>query len=310
MFIEKKTKIKASKIAKFLKLKLNFKDFYLNGASSINNIKNNKLYFLTDVINKKFSLIKEKTYNLKKLNGLMKVLVITDKKNSKKIHCPKLISKNPRYDFQKILNEFFVIKSKNLIHKSAIIKNKKNIGKNVNIGANSFLDKDVTIGKNSVILNNVVITGKVSVGANCVIKSNSTIGSEGYGFSQNNKQYVHFPHIGGIEIGNRVWIGSNVSIEKGSMDNTVIKDDVLIDDLVQIGHNVIVGKRTQITAGCILSGKSVVGSDCWLAPNASVDNDVMIGNFSIIGMGSVVRKNVKSKTVVVGNPAKKLKKLK
>ena len=125
MFIEKKTKIKASKIAKFLKLKLNFKDFYLNGASSINNIKNNKLYFLTDVINKKFSLIKEKTYNLKKLNGLMKVLVITDKKNSKKIHCPKLISKNPRYDFQKILNEFFLIKSKNLIHKSAIIKNKK-----------------------------------------------------------------------------------------------------------------------------------------------------------------------------------------
>ena len=62
---------------------------------------------------------------------------------------------------------------------------------------------------------------------------------------------MHFPHIGGIEIGNRVWIGSNVSIEKGSLDNTIIKDDVLIDDLVQIGHNVIVGKRTQITAGCI-----------------------------------------------------------
>ena len=59
-----------------------------------------------------------------------------------------------------------------------------------NIWANSFLDKDVKIGKNSVILNNVVITGKVKIGSDCVIKSNSTIGSEGYGFSQNNKQYA------------------------------------------------------------------------------------------------------------------------
>ena len=87
MFIEKNTKVKASKIAKFLKLQFNFKDFDINGASSINNIKNNKLFFLTDVINKKFSLIKEKTYNLRKLNSLTKVLVITDKKNSKKINC-------------------------------------------------------------------------------------------------------------------------------------------------------------------------------------------------------------------------------
>ena len=75
MFIEKNTKVKASKIAKFLKLKFNFKDFDINGASSINNIKNKKLFFLTDVINKKFSLIKEKTYNLRKLNSLTKVLL-------------------------------------------------------------------------------------------------------------------------------------------------------------------------------------------------------------------------------------------
>ena len=56
------------------------------------------------------------------------------------------------------------------------------------------------------------------------------------------KKYVHFPHIGGIKIGNRVWIGSNASIEKGSLEDTIIEDDVLIDDLVQIGHNVRVNK--------------------------------------------------------------------
>ena len=79
---------------------------------------------------------------------------------------------------------------------------------------------------------------------------------------------------------------------------------------MQIGHNVVIKKRSQITAGCILSGKCEIGSDCWLAPNASIDNNVKVGNNSIIGMGAVVRKNVNKKEVVVGNPARKIKNLK
>lgn len=307
MFSKIKINVKASQIAKFLGLKILFKDFNLEGVTSIENIKNNHVSFLTDIINKKFNLSQKKNYNLLSLRKLSKILIITDKKNAPKINCPKLITNNPRYDFQRVMNKFFILKQKNKIHPSSIIENKKLLGRNVNVGANSFIEKNVKIGDNTIILNNVVITGKVSIGSDCIIKSNTTIGSEGFGFSFNKNIYEHFAHIGGIKIGNKTWIGSNVSIEKGSLDDTIIENEVLIDDLVQIGHNVLIKKRSQITAGCILSGKCQIGSDCWLAPNASIDNNVLVGNNSIIGMGSVVRKNVKNREVVAGNPAKKIK---
>lgn len=310
MFEKKNIKIKASKIAKSLSIKFNYKDFDIIGVASIDKIKNNHLSFYTDTINKKFKLTEKKKFKFKKLSKFKNILILTDLKNSKKIKYKKLISKNPRFDFQKIMSNFFVIKKKNKIHPSSIVENKKNLGDNVGIGTNTFIEKNVKIGKNSTILNNVVITGNVSIGSNCVIKSNTTIGSEGFGFAFDKKKYVHFPHIGGIKIGNRVWIGSNVSIEKGSLEDTIIEDDVLIDDLVQIGHNVKVNKRTQITAGCILSGKCIIGSDCWIAPNVSIDNNILIGNNSVIGMGSVVRKNVKEKEMVAGVPAKLIKKIK
>lgn len=310
MFEKINIKIKASKIAKNLDIKFNYKDFEIRGVAPIDKIKDHHIAFFTDTINKKFKLTEEKNFDLRKLSKFKNILIITDLKNSKKIKCKKLISKNPRFDFQKTMNNFFVKKKKNKIHSSSIIENKKNLGINVGVGANTFIEKNVKIGKNSTILNNVVITGKVSIGSNCVIKSNTTIGSEGFGFAYDKKKYVHFPHIGGVKIGNRVWIGSNVSIEKGSLEDTTIDDDVLIDDLVQIGHNVRINDRTQITAGCILSGKCRIGSDCWIAPNASIDNNVLIGNNSIVGMGSVVRKNVNKREMVAGVPAKVIKKIK
>jgi len=310
MFNKKKNKVKASTISKFLRLKYKGKDFYLEGVTSLNNLKRNHLIFYTEEINRKFRLKEKKNFNFSKLKKYINMLVITDKTNSKKIPISKIISDNPRFDFQKVLNKFFVIKNKNEIHSTAIIQNPKNLGKNVNVGANTFIEKDVKIGNNTTILNNVVITGEVIIGSNCVIKSNSTIGSEGFGFAYNNKRHIHFPHTGGIKIGKRVWIGSNVSIEKGSLENTLISDDVLIDDLVQIGHNVVIGKSCQITAGSILSGRCKIKRDCWIAPNVSVDNNITIGYKSIVGMGSVVRKDVKNKSVVAGNPAKLLRTLK
>ena len=310
MFEKKEASVKASKSANFLGIKFRNKDFNLKGVTSIENLKNFHISFFTDTINQKFKLKEKKKYDFLKIKKFKNIIIITDKENEKKINCIKFITKNPRYDFQRVMNNFFIKKIKNKIHHKAILENKKNIGKNVNIGANSFIEKNVKIGDNTIILNYVVITGIGKIGSNCVIKSNTTIGSEGFGFSYEKNKYEHFPHVGGIKIGNRTWIGSNVSIEKGSLADTIISNDVLIDDLVQIGHNVKINERTQITAGCILSGKCQIGSDCWIAPNVSIDNNIIVGNNSIIGMGAVVRKNVGKKEVVVGNPAKKIKKLK
>lgn len=310
MFLKKNVKVKASKIAKFLGIKFKFKDFEVKGVGSIKNLKNFQISFLTDTINKKFNLKEKKNFDLSILKNRTNIIIITDRKNSHKISCMKFITENPRYDFQRVINKFFVKKIENKIHPTSIIEDKKSLSRNVNVGANTLIEKGVRIGKNTVILNNVVITGKVTIGSDCVIKSNSTIGSEGFGFAYDKNKYVHFPHIGGIKIGDRTWVGSNVSIEKGSLEDTVIESDVLIDDLVQIGHNVNIKKRTQITAGCVLSGRCYIGSDCWIAPNVSIDNNITVGNNSIIGMGSVIRHNVKEREVVAGNPARKIRKIK
>jgi len=80
--------------------------------------------------------------------------------------------------------------------------------------------------------------------------------------------------------------------------------------LAKLGYNVIIKNRSQVTAGCILSGRCRIGSDCWISPNVSIDNNISVGNNSVIGMGSVIRKNINEKEVVAGNPAKKIKKLK
>ena len=307
MFKKIKKQVKLSKIAKFLGLKFSGRDFIIKGVTSLNNIKESHILFFTETINLKFDLKEKKKFSFSQLKKYSNIAVITDRKNINKITCQKLLSKNPRLDFEKVLNNFFVKKEEHKKHNRSFIEKGAKLGKNVGVGANTYIGKEVIIGHNTNILQNVVITGKVIIGANCVIKSNSTIGSEGFGFTRDGKKNFHFPHIGGISIGNRVWVGSNVSIEKGSLDTTIIEDDVVIDDLVQISHNVKVGRSSQITAGCIISGRAVIKEGCWLAPNASIDNAVIIGKKALIGMGSVVRKNVAENMIVVGNPAKELK---
>jgi UDP-3-O-[3-hydroxymyristoyl] glucosamine N-acyltransferase len=141
-----------------------------------------------------------------------------------------------------------------------------------------------------------------------VIKANSTIGSEGFRFIPDQEKLEHVPQIGGIRIGNHVWIGSNVAIERGSLRETVIDDEVKVDDLVQIGYDSRIGRATQITAGTIVGGGAVIEERCWIAPNSSIDAGVVIGRNSIVGMGSVIRRDVAPDSVVAGVPGRLLRK--
>ena len=92
------------------------------------------------------------------------------------------------------------------------------------------------------------------------------------------------------------------------MDQTIIEDHVKIDDLVHIGHNSIVKKYTQITAGSIISGRVKIGKSCWIAPNSVIDPGCEIGDNCFVGTSSLVRSNFPENSVIVGSPAKFLKK--
>ena len=184
-----------------------------------------------------------------------------------------------------------------------------NIGRECSIGQSVNIGNNVKIGNGTKILANVCIYGKTQIGSNSVILSNTTIGSEGFSFYFTGDEFFHFPHFGSILIGDNVWVGSNCTVEKSQMDQTIIEDHVKIDDLVHIGHNSIVKKYTQITAGSIISGRVKIGKSCWIAPNSVIDPGCEIGDNCFVGTSSLVRSNFPENSVIVGSPAKFLKKM-
>lgn len=310
MYKLKKNKLSVKKIADFLKTSYDGPDFIITGISSLNNPKNNSLLFYTQIINSKFELRDNLQYDLKKLEKLKNVVLLSDEKLKKLFNVPIIQSKNPRLDFQQVVMEFFVDDEyKPGIHPTAIIEKTSSIGKNVFIGAYCYIGNKVKIGDNSKIFANTTIYGESKIGSNSVILSNSTIGSEGFSFSYTGNELSHFPSLGSITIGDHVWIGSNCTVEKPQIDTTVIESHVKLDDLVQIGHNAIIKKFTQIAAGTIISGRAKIGEGCWIAPNVVFDNGCQIGKNSIVGSSSLVRRNFPKNSVIIGSPAKLLRKI-
>jgi len=309
MYKQRKNKVSVKKIAGFLKTNYKGKDFDVTSISSLNNVKNNSLLFYSEMINSQFKIKDNLHYDLKKLEKYKNIVLITTENIKKKVSVPVISSKNPRLDFQRTVMKFFTEDEfKPDIHKTAIIEKTANIGKNVYIGSHCYIGNNVTIASNTKILSNTCIYGNTRIGFNSVIKSNTTIGSEGFGFSFTGDELFHFASLGSIIIGNNVWIGSNCTVEKAQIDKTIIEDHVKIDDLVQIGHNAIIKKFSQIAAGTIISGRVKIGVGCWIAPNVVVDNGNEIGNNCLVGSLSLVKTNFPKNSTIVGSPARLLKK--
>ena len=309
MYKQRKNKVSVKKIAGFLKTNYKGKDFDVTSISSLNNVKNNSLLFYSEMINTQFKIKDNLHYDLKKLEKYKNIVLIATENIKRKVNVPVISSKNPRLDFQRTVMKFFTEDEfKPDIHKTAIIEKTANIGKNVYIGSHCYIGNNVTIGSNTKILSNTCIYGNTRIGFNSVIKSNTTIGSEGFGFSFTGDELFHFASLGSIIIGNNVWIGSNCTVEKAQIDKTIIEDHVKIDDLVQIGHNAIIKKFSQIAAGTIISGRVKIGVGCWIAPNVVVDNGNEIGNNCLVGSLSLVKTNFPKNSIIVGSPARLLKK--
>jgi len=212
---------------------------------------------------------------------------------------------NPRLSFLRIMKLFHQEKQTNGIHKTSIVES-KNIGHDVYVGPFSYISKDVIIGDNTMIMGNVHIYDKTSIGKNVRIESGTVIGSDGFGFEKNeNNVYEFFPHIGGVEIHDDVDIGTNVCIDKGVFENTVISEGTKIDNLVHVAHNVKIGKNCLIVAHVVLGGSCILEDNVHVAMSAVIrDGGIVIGKNSLIGMGSVVTKNIPENSTVIGIPAK------
>lgn len=215
--------------------------------------------------------------------------------------------KNPKYALSIVGNNFFVEKMQSEIHNTAIISDKAKIGENVYIGPYCVIG-NVSIGNNTTILSNVRIYDDVQIGNNCYIKEGSVIGGAGFGYEiDEDGNRFRFPQIGGVIIGNNVEIGSNTCIDRGALSDTMIRDYVKIDNLCHIAHNVEIGKNAMIIACSEISGSCCIGENSWISPNVSIRDWRKIGNNSLVGVGSVVVKDVPDNEIWMGNPAKKHK---
>lgn len=223
-----------------------------------------------------------------------------------KIKC-FIVTSNPKLTFIRIIKTLFYIKYPNEIHLKAIIHPNAIIDKNCYIGPNTYIGESI-IKAGTVIHGNCYIYDNVKIGKNVTINACSVVGSLGYGYSRNEDgELEHFPHIGGVIIEDNVDIGSNTCIDRGALGNTIVKEGAKIDNLVHIAHNVVIGRHTAIIANSMLGGSVKIGDFSWVAPSASILNQIDIGEKVTIGMGAVVTKNVPNGQTWAGIPARPLK---
>ena len=180
------------------------------------------------------------------------------------------------------------------------------IGKNSHIGANTVIEQNVRVGKDCIIGSNNVIKN-VLIGNNVVIQDSCKIGQKGFGFIPLKKQNLKFPHIGKVLIKDNVEIASGCTIDRGSVDDTVIGENTYLDNQVHVGHNVKIGSNCMIAGQVGFAGSSKIGNNVSIGGQAGVSGHLNIGNNVKIGGGSGVVKDIQDNQVVMGYPAMPLK---
>ncbi|MBN2228190.1 MAG: UDP-3-O-(3-hydroxymyristoyl)glucosamine N-acyltransferase, partial [Candidatus Thorarchaeota archaeon] len=163
--------------------------------------------------------------------------------------------------------------------------------------------KNVKIGDRSVVYPNATIHENVIIGSDCLIESGVVLGCQGFEVDTIAGKKKVIKHGGKTIIGNDVIIKSNSSITKGLFPtkNTIIGDNVICNNLVQIDHGSVIGSRTLIGSCAMISGNVRIGNDVWIGPSAAIVNGITIGDNCWISLGSVVTKNVEADRRVSGN---------
>ena len=211
-------------------------------------------------------------------------------------------------------NELSGISEQAVIDKSASIGNNCYIGstvvvfKNVSIGHNCqiypqvFLGANVTVGDNTILMPGVKIYDNCAVGNNCLIHAGVVIGSDGFGFTQENGVNVKVPQMGNVIVGNDVEIGANCAIDRATLGSTIVNDGVKLDNLVHIAHNAEVGVNTVIACQTAVAGSTKIGHNCMIGGQVGMIDHLKIGNNVKIVAQSGLMHDIKDNEIIMGAP--------
>jgi UDP-3-O-[3-hydroxymyristoyl] glucosamine N-acyltransferase len=224
---------------------------------------------------------------------------------------PKILVKNPYLAFAKVSAQFnrgarpkpglasgacvapdAKVDATASIGENAVISSGAVIGKDTVIGPGCFIGEEASVGDSCCLAANVVVYHGCQIGRFCTIHAGSVIGADGFGYAEEEGAWVKIPQIGKAIIGNHVEIGANTTIDRGALDDTVIEDGVIIDNLVQIGHNCRIGAHTAI-AGCVgIAGSAVIGKYCKIGGAAMMLGHLQIADNVTISAGSMITRSI------------------
>lgn len=177
------------------------------------------------------------------------------------------------------------------------------VGNDVVIYPNVTIEPDAVIGEGTILYPQVSIYYGCKVGKRCIVHSGVVIGSDGYGFATEGGKHHKIPQVGIVRIEDDVEIGAGTTIDRAALGETVIGEGTKIDNLVQIGHNVKVGRHCLLVAQVGIAGSTVLGDWVVVAGQAGMAGHLTIGSRAQIGGGSAVIHDVPEGTKVMGIPA-------
>ncbi|MDH3702968.1 MAG: UDP-3-O-(3-hydroxymyristoyl)glucosamine N-acyltransferase [Alphaproteobacteria bacterium] len=227
------------------------------------------------------------------------------------------------------------------VHPSAVVEDSAEIGEGVSIGPFTYVGPSAVIGAGTILMSHVTVGAEAVLGGDCLIHAgvrigervqigaraimhhNASIGADGFSFvtptqssaeqakesrgadtvDVRNTTIVRINSIGTVAIGDDVEIGACTSIDRGTISATRVGSGTKIDDLVMIGHNVVVGENCMICGQVGIAGSTVIGDRVVLAGQAGIADHLKIGSDVVVGAGSGVASNIKSGLVVLGYPA-------
>ncbi len=251
------------------------------------------------------------------------VIIVSENLLTDQQYTPTIIVVEDAYlSFQVLMNLYQEMQDKRSgIEQGAVFHESATVGENVYVGAFTcvsekvkigdatqiypqvYIGKNVKIGKNCVLYSGVRVYDYCVIGDNCIIHSNTVIGSDGFGFQPTKDGYQKIPQLGNVVLEDNVEIGSNCSIDRGTIGSTLIGKGTKIDNLIQIAHNVKIGQNNVIAAQAGIAGSTIIGDWNQIGGQAGVVGHIKIGNQVKVQAQSGVNASAKDGEVLYGSPA-------
>ena len=256
-----------------------------------------------------------------KIAGGIKAGTLLVHRHFPEIAIPQIVVPNPLLAFAQVAQKFFVrpapprgqaaevtkgtdvtIGADPSIWPFVTLGDRVKIGARVTLYPGVFVGTDSSIGDDTVLYPNVVVREGCSIGARVIIHSGTVIGADGFGYVQHQGRHHKIPQLGGVTIEDDVELGANITIDRATLGQTVIKQGTKIDNLVQIAHNVTVGEHDIIVAQVGIAGSTTIGHHVMIGGQAGLADHLNIGDQVLIAARAGVNRSLEANQIVSGAP--------